>query len=60
MFVGSGAFSSSSDFAICSFLGFALGANFLSITAIKLNERNHPLWAKSVHVYLLVKGRPRV
>ena len=47
------AFDSSTDY----FPGSAWGANFLSIIAIKLNERNYSPWTKSVKVYLLAKGQ---
>ena len=54
---GSVGSSPASDLATGLFPASAWGANFLSITAIKLNERNYPPLAKSVQVYLLAKGQ---
>ena len=49
--------SSEPDSAAVSFMGSAWGAKFLSITTIKLNERNYHSWAKSIQVYLLAQGQ---
>ncbi|GFS31018.1 hypothetical protein Acr_00g0015150 [Actinidia rufa] len=49
--------SCESDSADVSFMGSAWGAKFLSITTIKLNERNYHPWAKSIQVYLLAQGQ---
>ena len=55
----SGIASSSSDFGSTTGSSSSWGSEYMFITAIWHNERNYPLWAKSVEVYLMAKRQDK-